>query len=312
MRVLITGATGFVGGHLVQYLSQAAETTEIHGTTLSADQLTPGVQLHQVNLTDEEAVHTLLQSIQPDQIYHLAAQASPRQSCADPWNTLKNNIQAQLNIILACINLSIAPRILVISSAEIYQAGNQPIDEATPLNPTSPYGVSKIAQDMLALQYAQSNRLPIMRARPFNHIGPGQSEGFVAPDFATQIARIEAGMQEPVLEVGNLAAQRDFTDVRDVVRAYHLIVEQGQPADVYNVASGKAISIQNILDILLSYSTRDIEVRVDPARFLPIDVPIKQGNADRLRQAMGWQPTISLEQSLLDILNECRQRIQTT
>lgn len=312
MRVLITGATGFVGRHLIQHLIDTQPGVEIHGTALNPEAAPPAMQAHQLDLRDEQAVRHLLEQTQPEYIYHLAAQASPRRSFEAPWETLENNIRAQLNLILACLGLNIQPRLLVISSAEVYAAQDAPITEDTPFNPTSPYGVSKIAQDMLALQYAQSHRLPILRARPFNHIGPGQGQGYVVPDFAMQIARIEAGQQEPVLEVGNLAARRDFTDVRDVVRAYLLIAQQGQPGEVYNVASGSARSIQEVLDTLLSLSTQQIEVRVNPARFLPIDVPVKQGDFSRLHQATGWQPTIPFEQTLLDVLNECRQRVNTS
>jgi GDP-4-dehydro-6-deoxy-D-mannose reductase len=312
VRVLITGATGFVGRHLIQHLTHALPGIEVHGTTLHPEAALPAMQAHQLDLRDEQAVQNLLEQAQPDSIYHLAAQASPRRSFEAPWETLENNIRVQLNLILACLSLNIKPRLLVISSAEVYAAFDGPITEDTPFIPTSPYGVSKIAQDMLALQYYQSHRLPILRARPFNHIGPGQGQGFVAPDFAMQIARIEAGQQQPVLEVGNLAARRDFTDVRDVVRAYALIVERGQPGEVYNVASGSARSIQELLDTLLSHSTRQIEVRVNTARFLPIDVPVKQGDFSRLYHATGWQPAISFEQTLLDILNECRQRVNTS
>lgn len=312
MRVLITGATGFVGRHLIHYLADTIPGVEIYGTAFTPETTSLPVSIHSLDLRDEEAVRRLLEQVQPDQIYHLAALASPRRSFDHPWETLENNIRAQLNLTLACLYHSITPRLLVISSAEVYAPLAVPLNEETPFNPTNPYGVSKIAQDMLGLQYYQSHHLPILRARPFNHIGPGQGLGFVAPDFAMQIARIEAGQQQPVLEVGNLAARRDFTDVRDVVRAYHLIIEQGQPGEVYNVASGSARSIQELLDTLLSLSSTRIEVRINPARFMPIDVPVKQGDASRLYQATGWEPVISFEQTLQDILNECRQRVNTS
>lgn len=317
MRILITGVGGFVGGHLLRHLLENAPDDEFHGTTL-ADAPRPEVAsltCHNINLKDEQAVRDLIAQVQPDHIYHLAAQASPRVSFKTPWNTLENNIHSQLNVIQACVALNIQPRMLVVSSAEIYgpvKPENLPVREDTPLRPTSPYGVSKIAQDMLGLQYHLSHRLPIIRVRPFNHIGPGQSEGFVATDFAIQIARIEAGQQPAVMEVGNLTAQRDFSDVRDVVRAYQLVMEQGAAGAVYNVASGHAHSIQEVLDILLSYSTTSIEVRVDPARMLPVDVPVIQGDASLLRETTGWQPTIAFEQTLLDVLNDCRKRVQTT
>jgi len=226
---------------------------------------------------------------------------------------LENNIKAQLNIIQACLALKLQPRVLVISSAEIYgplRPDQQPINEDAPLRPTNPYGVSKVAQDMLGLQYYLSHKLPILRVRPFNHFGPGQSEGFVATDFAVQVARIELGLQNNVIEVGNLTAERDFTDVRDVVQAYIMIVEKGTPGEVYNVASGKPYSIQYLLDVLLKYSTASIQVQVSPARMLPVDVPIVRGDATRLHRLSGWQPSIPFETTILDVLNDWRSRVR--
>lgn len=313
MRVLITGASGFVGGHLTRQIIEANPDAELHGTTITPIPNQAHITFHHLDLKDDKAVLALVEKIQPEQVYHLAAQASPRRSFAEPWETLENNILAQLNLTLACLKLTQQPRFLVISSAEIYgptRPDQQPIIEDTPLKPTNPYGVSKVTQDMLGLQYFLSHHLPILRVRPFNHVGPGQSEGFVAVDFAIQIARIESGEQAPLMEVGNLAAQRDFSDVRDVVRAYRLVMEHGTAGEVYNVASGKPYSIQQVLDILRGYSAVQIEVRTDPKRMMPIDVPIILGDATRLRAATGWQPSIPFEQTLLDVLNDCRNRVQ--
>jgi GDP-4-dehydro-6-deoxy-D-mannose reductase len=202
---------------------------------------------------------------------------------------------------------------LIVSSAEIYGPVNVedlPVTEDAPLRPTSPYSVSKIAQDMLGLQYFLSHNIPIFRVRAFNHIGPGQNQRFVAPDFALQIARIEAGQVLPVIAVGDLTAQRDFTDVRDIVRAYRMIVEHGNPGDVYNVCSGKARSIQSLLDRLLVHSTARISVEVDPDRLRPASLPILLGDNTRLRKATGWQPRIAFDQTLRDVLDDCRQRIR--
>lgn len=314
VRVLITGVGGFVGRHLSRLILETTPEVELHGTVLAGipHSALPSVICHEIELRDERAVHDLIAAVQPQQIYHLAAQASPRRSFIIPWDTLENNIRAQLNLILACLALNTRPRLLVISSAEIYgsvRPEQLPINEEAPLRPGNPYGVSKIAQDMLGLQYYLSHQMPIIRARPFNHFGPGQSEGFVAPDFAIQIARIEAGQQEPVIRVGNLAAQRDFTDVRDVVRAYRLLMERGIPGEAYNIASGQIYSIQKLLDTLLGFSTRRITIETDPARMLPLDIPIIQGDAARLRETTGWQPQIAFEDSLRDTLDDCRARV---
>lgn len=317
MRILITGVGGFVGRHLSQHLFATTPDIEIHGTLLPGipASVEAGIISHTLDLKDSQAVEAMIQQVQPEQVYHLAAQASPRRSFTFPWETLENNILSQLNVFLACLQQKPQPRILVISSAEIYgpvRPEQMPIQEDMPLKPTNPYGVSKVAQDMLGLQYYLSHKLPVLRARPFNHFGPGQSEGFVATDFAIQVAKIEAGQQPPIIQVGNLSAERDFTDVRDVVRAYRLMMEQGNPGDVYNVASGKAISIRTLLDTMLTYSSVNIEVRIDPARMMPIDVPIIVGDASRLQQATGWMTSISFEQTTFDVLNDCRERVRLT
>ncbi len=314
MRILITGASGFVGQHLADHLHNTYPDAEIHGTTplgLEVDRV--GVVWHSIDLRDEPGVSNLVESINPVQIYHLAAQAFVPHSFEDPWETLENNIRAQLYITLACIKHNLKPRILVVGSAEIYgivQPDELPLTEQGALRPTSPYSVSKIAQDMLALQYYVSHDLPIMRTRSFNHIGPGQNDRFVTPSFALQIARIEAGQQEPKIKVGELNTERDFTDVRDIVRAYQMIVEQGTPGEAYNVASGKAYSIRELLNILLSFSEVDIQIRLDTQRLRPTSVPTLLGSYDKLKQATGWQPLIPFKETLHDVLNDCRQRIQ--
>ncbi len=317
MRILITGVGGFVGRHLFNTLCRQYPDAIIHGTAIEqAPQMGNNrLQYHLIDLKNYGAISELMAEIQPDQIYHLAAQSSPRKSFIIPWETLENNIKAELNIIQACLDVHLTPRILIISSAEIYGpvSPNQlPINEDAPLRPTNPYGVSKVAQDMLGLQYFLSHKLPILRVRPFNHFGPGQSEGFVATDFAVQIARIELGLQKNVIEVGNLSAERDFTDVRDVVEAYVMIMKKGVPGEVYNVASGRPYSIQYLLDVLLKYSEATIQVEVDPARLLPVDVPIVRGDIRRLQSLCGWQASIPFESTLLDVLNDWRTRVRQT
>ncbi len=313
MQILITGAGGFVGGTLNRYLRAAVPDAHITGTQLPGHTPPPNTDMRwvQVDLRDSASTQAILEDVRPDQIYHLAGQAFVPRSFEDPWDTLETNIRAQLNLILGCIALKIAPKFLIAGSAEVYGAASvTPITENTPIAPNSPYSVSKVAQDMLGLQYHLSHGLPIYRARPFNHFGPGQSDSFAAPAFAIQIARIEASLQEPVLMVGDLSARRDFTDVRDVVRAYHLMIEHGRPGEVYNIASGKARTIQSLLDGLLAHSTVDISVQVDPTRLRPSKIPILEGDYARLHTATGWQPQIPFEQTLRDLLEDCRQRVK--
>lgn len=316
MRILITGAGGFVGGHLVDLLLTLPELS-LHAAVFNPPGENPRldgrlVTQHVVDLRDPDAVRALIEAARPDRVVHLAALAQVGASFRDPWQTLENNIRIQLNLQEAILRSGLQTRILIVSSSEIYGAArgaSGPIDESYPFAPASPYSVSKVTQDMLGLQYHLAHGMDIIRARPFNHIGPSQRSGFVAADFASQIAAVEAGRQEAVMWVGNLAAERDFTDVRDVVRAYWLLLERGTPGEAYNVCSGTARSIQALLDTLLSFSSAEIEVRQDPARMRPSDVPRHVGDASKLRAATGWQPTIPFERSLLDILNDWRQSL---
>ncbi len=315
MRVLITGAGGFVGNHLAAHLSQAVANVQLFGATLfKSETIHPAISDNRlIDLKDYAQVRDLLADCRPDAVYHLAAQAFVPRSFEAPWETLENNILSQLNITRACLELNLRPRILIVSSAEIYgqvSADQLPLDENCAIRPTNPYSVSKVAQDMLGLQYHLSHGLPIMRARPFNHIGPGQNGRFVAPAFAMQIANIEEGRRRAVINVGNLTAKRDFTDVRDIARAYRLIIEKGRPGEAYNVASGMAYSIRRLLDILLGLSEIDIEVQVDPARLRPVDVPEIRGDSAKLRRDTGWQPSLTFEETLKDVLADCRRREQ--
>ena len=317
MRILITGAGGFVGRHLSAHISRVQPRARLTGTTFFPSETVHDAVTDQqlIDLKDYERVLDLLARCRPDAIYHLAAQAFVPRSFEDPWETLENNIRAQLNIIRACLELQIRPRILIVSSAEIYgavQPGQLPMNEEAAIRPTNPYSVSKVAQDMLALQYYLSHDLQLMRARPFNHIGPGQNDRFVAPAFALQIAAIEEGQQDAVIYVGNLSARRDFTDVRDIVRAYHMIAEKGKAGEAYNIASGRAHSIRHLLDILLGLTEIEIDVRVDPSRLRPVDVPEIRGDASKLQRDTGWKPELTFEDTLRDVLADCRRRIQNS
>jgi GDP-4-dehydro-6-deoxy-D-mannose reductase len=315
MRVLITGINGFVGGHLAEHL--LAETSwQIIGVareaTLSLATLREHVQLHAADLLDADAVQRLLRETRPDAIFHLAAQAHAPTSFRDPAGTLTTNVLMQLNLFEAVRAAQLDPTFLIVCTGEEYgavQPHELPVDEDTPLRPVSPYAVSKVAQDMLAYQYHAAYQLKTIRVRPFNHTGPRQEDRYAPTAFAHQIARIEAGLQPPTVSVGNLAAQRDFSDVRDVVRAYRLAVEQGEPGAVYNIGSGQAVAIQAILDQLIALSHATIEVQPDPERMRPADVPLIVCDSSRFRQRTGWQPQIPLAQTLHDVLDDFRARV---
>ena len=313
-KVLITGITGFAGSFLAQHLT-SLKNQEIYGTYLSESsldnvaQLKDSLHLTKVDLTQANHVNDLVTSIHPDEIYHLAALPSPVDSHQNPAQYIHNNVDVQLNILESVKknNLS-STRIIVVSSAEIYGAvplDALPIDENTAFRPNSPYSVSKATQDLLGLQYYLSYNLPIIRIRPFNHIGPRQSPAFVVAAFAQQVAKIEKGMQEPKISVGNLEAKRDFTDVRDMVHAYQVIMEKGTPGDVYNIGSGRSVSIKEVLDTLISLSTTPMEVVQDIARLRPSDVPDLVCDTTKIAN-LGWEAHIPLEETLRNTLDYWR------
>ena len=316
MKALITGISGFVGSHLAEYLL-AHTDWQVAGTVYGPYQNIQGLchrlELYPAELSRLPVVEFVLDQARPDVIFHLAALAVTGQSWRDPAMTLQINVGMQANVLQAIVNLGLSCRVIVTGSSEEYGAAlasDGPVDEETPFRPLNPYAVSKVAQDMLGLQYHLSHGLDTVRVRPFNHIGPRQGLGFVVPDLASQVAQVEAGLQAPVLRVGNLEAQRDFTDVRDVVRAYHLLAIKGRSGEVYNVGSGRAYAIQEILDRFLAKSMVPIRVEPDTDRLRPSDIPKVVCDYGRLRACTGWQPTIAFEQSLADVLDDWRTRVR--
>ena len=317
MRVLITGATGFVGTHLRRHLLSSTDW-DIVGTAFPDPPADPTPTLREelvlLDLRDAEATQAALAESSPDYVVHLAAQAHVPTAYKDPWATLQNNILGQLNLFESCLALNIKPRIIVIGSGEEYGRAAEadlPLLENHPLRPENPYSVSKVTQDVMGYQYFISYGLPVIRVRPFNHVGPGQSPRFVLPAFASQVAEIEAGRREPLLRVGNLAPQRDFTDVRDVVRAYRLLLLHGNAGEVYNVASGRPYAIQSIVDELRARSRIEIKIEVDPERYRPADIPVIYGSTDKLTRDTGWTAEIPMSQTIDDVLAEWRAAVNT-
>jgi GDP-4-dehydro-6-deoxy-D-mannose reductase len=315
MRLLITGITGFVGSHLAEFaLSRGADvygSCRWRSKTENIDHLRHRIHLIESDLRDLSSVQNLVELSSPDFIVHLAAQSYVAVSWHTPAETLNTNSISQVNLLEAIRTRATPPRFLVIGSSEEYGLvydHELPIRETNPLRPLSPYAVSKVTQDLMGYQYWKSYGLPIVRTRAFNHEGPRRGDVFVTSNFARQIAEIEAGRREPVVLVGNLRARRDYTDVRDVVRGYWQLLEDGEPGEVYNLCSGHAWAIQDILDFLLAQATVRPLVKEDPTRLRPSDVPVLIGDASKIREAVGWKPEIPFEKTLADLLQFWRER----
>jgi len=317
-KVLITGITGFAGSYLAEHLISAKEY-DISGTYLfekslsNTEQIKGNLNLIKADLSDEKSVFKIIKDVSPSIIFHLAALTSPADSFKNPTETLTNNISLQINLMEAVRKCNLFnTKILVVSSGEIYgivEKEDLPIDEKVSLTPTNPYSVSKIAQDFLGLTYFLSYKLKIIRVRPFNHIGPRQSPHFVVSSFAKQIAEIEKDKREPVLHVGNLEAKRDFTNVKDMVRAYALAIEKGRYGEVYNIGSGISYKISDILNKLISMSSSKIKVEKDKALFRPNDIPDLVCDASKFTKLTGWRPQISIETTLKETLDYWRNII---
>jgi GDP-4-dehydro-6-deoxy-D-mannose reductase len=318
MKVLVTGITGFAGSHLVDYLL-TIPGVEISGImrwrsrTENIEHFQDKVRLVECDLRDASSVRDAIDQLRPDRIFHLAAQSFVPTSWTAPTESLITNIIGQLNLFEAVKKLGIKPRIQLACSSEQYgmvYENELPIRETNPLRPLSPYAVSKVGQDALGYQYWMSFHIPIVRTRGFNHEGPRRGPVFVCSDFARQVADIEKGRKPPTIRVGNLDARRDFTDVRDIVRAYWLALEKAEPGEAYNVGSGKTHTIREMLDVLLSYAKVKIRTEEDPARLRPSDVPILWADPSKFRAATGWEPKIPFEQTLRDVLDYWRERVR--
>jgi GDP-4-dehydro-6-deoxy-D-mannose reductase len=312
MRALITGVGGFVGRHLIDHLLN--EGDEVCGLGRADDVWgISSVRVFRADLADRSAVERVVRELQPEAVYHLAAQSSPAESLGDPWATIGNNLLAQINLFEALLSAGSRPRVLVIGSSDEYgRVGPDevPTREDVPLRPTTPYAVSKVGQDVMGYQYFAQHGLPVIRVRPFNHTGPGHDARFVIPSFAQQLAAIEAGTREPVLRVGNLNVERDFTDARDMVCAYRLALVSGVPGEVYNLGRGRAVRIARMVDELTSMCRVAVEVRVDPALLRPSDIPKQEADTRKFTSLTGWQPGIPWHTTLHDTLEYWREKVR--
>jgi len=318
VKVLITGITGFVGSHLADYLLSLG-SIEIYGIerwrsrTENIEHIRDKIKLVGCDIRDSISVTETIGKIKPDKIFHLAAQSFVPSSWQAPQESLTTNIIGELNVFEAVRAVNINPVIQIAGSSEEYGLvlpDELPIKETNPLRPLSPYAVSKVGQDFLGYQYYKSYNMNIIRTRAFNHTGPRRGEVFASSNFAKQIVEIEKNKREPVIFVGNLDARRDFSDVRDVVRAYWLATEKCLPGEVYNISSGKALSIKEMLDLLLKISKVKVEIKQDSARMRPSDVNVLLGDNTKFCKQTGWKPEIPFEQTLKDLLEYWRGKIK--
>jgi GDP-4-dehydro-6-deoxy-D-mannose reductase len=317
MRVMITGFTGFVGSHLADFLVARGDV-EVFGVHRwrsrmdNVEHLRERVRMIEGDVRDASAIRRVLRDVRPERVFHLAAQSYVPTSWLAPAETLGGNVLGQVNVFEALRELDLPARVHIAGSSEEYglvRPDEVPIREENPLRPLSPYAVSKVAQDLLAYQYWQSYGLHVVRTRGFNHTGPRRGEVFVTSNFARQVAEIEKGLREPVVRVGNLDSVRDFTDVRDMVRAYWLALERGAPGEVYNICSGRGYTARQVLDLLLDLAHVTVEVREDPARMRPSDVTLLVGDCSKFRSVTGWQPAIPFDVTLKDLLEHWRSRV---
>jgi len=318
MRVLITGITGFAGSHLADYILENHSGVKVYGIVRWRSRmenilhLKDKIELHEADLKDVVSLKKCLADIKPDRIFHLAAQSFVPTSWRCPTETFTINAVGQINLFEVILSLKLSPKIHVAGSSEEYGLAlpeEMPMKETNPLRPISPYAVSKVAQDLLAYQYFKSYGLRTVRTRGFNHTGPRRGDVFICSTFAKQIAEIEKKKRKPVISVGNLEAKRDFTDVRDTVRAYWLCLEKGKEGEVYNIGRGEAYSMQEILEMLLSLASLNIKIEVDPTRLRPSDVPILVSDCTKFTQLTGWEPKVPFRQSLQDLLDFWRERV---
>jgi GDP-4-dehydro-6-deoxy-D-mannose reductase len=300
VRVLVTGAGGFVGVHLVRHLEeQGDEVVQLERT------------IDGIDIADAPALTDAVVSAKPEAVYHLAGAADVGGSWSAPRETFVANAVGTLNVLEASREAG-AGRVLAVTSADVYGRVTEaelPLGEGSPLRPVSPYAASKVAADAVAQQAWLGHRLPVIRVRAFNHLGPGQSDRFVAPSLAARIARNERDGGDEV-PIGNMTPLRDVTDVRDVVRAYRLLVEAGEPGAVYNVCRGEAFSVRQIAEALLGMASRPMRLVADPDLQRPVDIPVLVGDNTALRRATGWEPTIPLDQTLSDVLADWRARLR--
>ena len=315
-RALITGISGFAGSHLAEFLLN--EGIEVYGMIRwrskldNVTHIKDRLKLLETDIRDGHSVQRAIEESTPDYVFHLASQSFVPMSWRAPADTMETNVIGTIHLLEAIRQIKCDPVIQIAGSSEEYgmvYPDELPIKETNPLRPLSPYGVSKVAEDLLGCQYYRSYGLKIVVTRAFNHTGPRRGEVFVSSSFSKQIAEIEKGLIEPIIYAGNLSAKRDFSDVRDVVKAYWLAVTKCEYGEVYNICSGKERTVQSVLDLLLGMTNQKVEVKQDPSRMRPSDVDILQGDCTKFKEKTGWKPQIPFQKTIKDLLDYWRELV---
>lgn len=308
---LVIGAAGFVGGYLIQEMKKSG--MDVYATKLPEEEIKCScTQIYDLDILDKEAITRLLFEVQPQYIFHLAAQSSVGLAWKNPALTVDVNIKGAINLLESIRELFYRPVVLLVGSGEEYGhilPGETPISESNAIRPGNIYAATKACQNMIGNIYSRAYDMNLLMVRAFNHIGLGQAPTFVVSDFCKQVAEIEKGIREPVMKVGNLSSKRDFTDVRDVVRAYVALSQKGVAGETYNVGSGNAQEIRQILELIVSMSNKNIKVEIDINKIRPVDVPIIEADIEKINRLTGWKPQIPLQRTILETLNYWRERV---
>jgi len=320
LRVLITGLTGFVGSHLADYILEKHSECEVHGSKRwrsnleNIQQLEGKIHLHDLELRDSKSVESVIKEVEPEKIFHLAAQSYVMTSYASPWDTIETNVKGTLNLLEAVRKSNVDPVIHVCSSSEVYGQvlpNEVPIKETKEFRPASPYAVSKVGEDRLAYQYFKSYGIKNIITRAFTHTGPRRGDVFAESSFAKQIAEIESGKQDPIVHVGNLDSVRTFLDVRDIVHAYWLLTEKCDYGEVYNIGGTTTMKVGEMLDMLIKLSKNKISIKQDPSRMRPSDVTLQIPDISKFTNKTNWEPKIQVEKTFQDLLNYWREKIHS-
>jgi GDP-4-dehydro-6-deoxy-D-mannose reductase len=316
MKAFITGINGFAGSHLTEFL--LGKGYEVSGLIFEKNKtekvsgFIKKIRLYEGDVKDYGLLKDVLEESHPEEIYHLAGLSHVQHSWKNEWETYKVNFLGTYNLLEAIKELRLNAKVLIVGSSDEYgkvKPDQLPIREDYPLMPLSPYGVSKACQELLALRYARSEGIHVVVVRAFNHTGPRQEPYFVCSDFAKQIVEADMELRQPVINVGDLMSERDFTDVRDVVEAYYLLLKKGKSGDVFNVCSGKALSIRWVLDRLLGFSNKVLTIKEDPKRLRSVDITVRVGDNNKIKEATGWQPEIPMEKTLEDLYKYWQEKV---